>query len=66
VGREDQIAFMAGELSAWGPYDAREFIKGIEAAKERGASYYLVSFSRNEAIIRSMRRFAKEVMPSFE
>ena len=66
VNRKNQIMFMAGGMSSRGPYDSKEFFKRIEAAVERGASYFLTSFSRNEEIVGSMRRFAKEVMPSFK
>jgi len=66
VNRKNQIAFMAGGMGSRGPYDSKEFFKRIEAAVERGASY-LTSFSRNEEIIGgSMRRFEKEVIPSFK
>jgi len=66
VNRKNQITFMAGGMGSRGPYDSKEFFKRIEAAVERGASYFLTSFSRNEEIVGSMRRFAKEVMPSFK
>ena len=66
MNRKHEIAFMAGSLGSWKPYNSREFSKEIETAAERGASYFLTSFSRNEEIIGSMRRFAKEVMPSFK
>lgn len=66
VNRKNQITFMAGGMSSRGPYDSKEFFKRIEAAVERGASYFLTSFSRNEEIVGSMRRFAKEVMSSFK
>jgi len=66
VNRKNQIMFMAGGMSSRGSYDSKEFFKRIEAAVERGASYFLTSFSRNEEIVGSMRRFAKEVMPSFK
>jgi len=66
VNRKNQIMFMAGGMGSMGPYDSKEFFKRIEAAVERGASYFLTSFSRNEEIVGSMRRFAKEVMPSFK
>jgi alkanesulfonate monooxygenase SsuD/methylene tetrahydromethanopterin reductase-like flavin-dependent oxidoreductase (luciferase family) len=65
MNRKHEVAFMAGGLGSWKLYDSREFFKEIETAAERGASYFLTSFSRNEEIIGSMRKFAKEVMPSF-
>jgi len=66
LNRKREIAFMAGGLSSWEPYDLREVCKEIETAAEMGASYFLTPFARNEEIIGSMRRFAKEVMPSFK
>jgi alkanesulfonate monooxygenase SsuD/methylene tetrahydromethanopterin reductase-like flavin-dependent oxidoreductase (luciferase family) len=66
ANREDQITFMAGSLGSWRPYDSEESSKEVERAVELGASYFLTSFSRNENIINSMRKFAKEVMPSFK
>lgn len=66
VNRKNKIAFMAGGMGSREPYDSKEFFKRIEAAVERGASYFLTSFSRNEKIIGSMRKFEKEVMPSFK
>lgn len=65
VNRKSQIAFMAGGLGSWTAYDSKEFFERIEAARGMGASYFLSSFSRDEDVLGSMRRFAKEVMPSF-
>ncbi|MGD8544756.1 MAG: LLM class flavin-dependent oxidoreductase [Candidatus Bathyarchaeota archaeon] len=66
VNRKDKIAFMDGNLGSWKPYDSRDYIKEIKTAEERGAEYFLTSFTRSEEIIGSMRRFAKEVLPSFK
>jgi alkanesulfonate monooxygenase SsuD/methylene tetrahydromethanopterin reductase-like flavin-dependent oxidoreductase (luciferase family) len=66
VNRKNEIAFMAGGLGSWTPYDSKESFKKIEVAIEMGVSYFLTSFPRNEDILGSMRRFAEEVMPSFK
>jgi len=66
ANRKPQIAFMAGSLGSWRPYDSKESSKAVEMAVEKGASYFLTSFSRNEDIIGSMRKFATEVMQSFK
>jgi hypothetical protein len=46
--------------------DTGEFVKAIEAAKDAGDKYYLVSLPRDETGIDTIRKFAKEVMPSFK
>jgi alkanesulfonate monooxygenase SsuD/methylene tetrahydromethanopterin reductase-like flavin-dependent oxidoreductase (luciferase family) len=69
ANRHDKIAFMKGSMVpgfSMGPFDSKELIKSVEAAKEAGASYYQVSFPRNEEYIASLGKFAKEVMPSFK
>jgi alkanesulfonate monooxygenase SsuD/methylene tetrahydromethanopterin reductase-like flavin-dependent oxidoreductase (luciferase family) len=66
ANRKNQITFMAGVLGSWRPYDSEKSSKEVEKAVELGASYFLTSFSRNENTIRSMRKFASEVMPSFK
>lgn len=65
VNRANTIAFMAGAMGSTGPYNSKEYRGKVEAAEETGASYFLTSFPRNEEIIDSMRKFAKEVIPSF-
>lgn len=65
VNRTDKIAFMAGALSSWTPYDTKVYSSKVEAALEKGASYFLTSFPRTEELINSIRRFSKEVIPSF-
>ncbi len=64
--RADKIAFMADSLGSGAPYTSKEYSGKVEAAREKGASYFLTSFPRNEEIIASMGRFAKEVIPSFK
>lgn len=65
VNRTNKIAFMAGALSSWTPYDTKVYFSKVEAALEKGASYFLTSFPRTEELINSIRRFSKEVIPSF-
>ncbi|GAF99201.1 unnamed protein product, partial [marine sediment metagenome] len=43
-----------------------EFIKLVETAKDAGDRYYMVSLPRDESGIDTIRKFAKEVMPSFK
>lgn len=66
LDRANKIAFMADGMGSEAPYDATEYSRKVEAAREAGASYILVAFPRNEDIVHSIRRFAKEVMPSFK
>lgn len=63
--RADRIAFMADGMRPETAYKSAEYVKKVEAAKEKGATYFLVSFSRNQEILNSIRSFAKEVIPSF-
>lgn len=65
ANRADKIAFMAGAVGSREPYDPKEYCRKVEAAVEKGATYSLVSFPRNDEIVDSMRRFAEEVVPSF-
>jgi probable F420-dependent oxidoreductase len=65
LNRANHIAFMAGGVSAEGPYRSEEYSKRIEAAREAGASFFLTAFPRDEPIIDVMRKFASEVMPLF-
>jgi alkanesulfonate monooxygenase SsuD/methylene tetrahydromethanopterin reductase-like flavin-dependent oxidoreductase (luciferase family) len=66
VKRADKIAFMAGTLGTRTAFDTKEYFKKVEAAQETNASYFLTSFPRNGEFIKSMRRFTKEIMPSFK
>lgn len=65
LNRTDKIAFMVGEMSRV-PYDQKEYIRRVEEALEVGASYFQTSFPRNELLINSVRRFAREIIPSFK
>jgi alkanesulfonate monooxygenase SsuD/methylene tetrahydromethanopterin reductase-like flavin-dependent oxidoreductase (luciferase family) len=65
VNRKDQIAFMSGPLGSRKPYDTKECMAEVESAVNQGAAYFLISFLRNKDFIKTMRKFADEVMPSF-
>ncbi|MEE9509237.1 MAG: LLM class flavin-dependent oxidoreductase [Candidatus Bathyarchaeia archaeon] len=65
ANRVDKVAFMAGSMGSRSPYDLKESSQKVEKAREEGASYYLTALPRN-AYIESMRRFAKEIIPSFK
>ena len=64
--RTDKIAFMTASMGSNLPYDQKSYNDKIEAALETGASYFLTNFPRNEKVIDSMRKFAREIMPSFK
>jgi alkanesulfonate monooxygenase SsuD/methylene tetrahydromethanopterin reductase-like flavin-dependent oxidoreductase (luciferase family) len=65
ANRAANIAFMAGAMGSRPPYDSMEYGKRVEAAADNGASYFLTAFPRTE-FIDSMRRFSREVKPSFD
>jgi alkanesulfonate monooxygenase SsuD/methylene tetrahydromethanopterin reductase-like flavin-dependent oxidoreductase (luciferase family) len=65
ASRVNKVAFMAGSMGSMSPYDLKEYSQRVEKAREEGASYYLTALPRN-AYIESMRRFAKEIIPSFK
>jgi alkanesulfonate monooxygenase SsuD/methylene tetrahydromethanopterin reductase-like flavin-dependent oxidoreductase (luciferase family) len=64
--REDKIGFMAGGMMGRSITDTDEFMKLAEAAKDVGDKYYMVSLPRDDRGIETIRKFAKEVMPSFQ
>ena len=64
--RADKITFMAGAMGSKGPYDSKEYSEKIEAAKGTGAHIFLTSFPRSKNFTDVVRRFAKEVMPSYK
>lgn len=65
LNRRDKIAFMAGTMSET-QYDQKEYSKRVEEAIKEGASYFQTSFPRNESLVNSIRRFAREIIPSFK
>jgi hypothetical protein len=62
--RTNAVAFMTGSMGSMTPYDLNEYSKRVEEGIEAGASYYLTAFPR-KTYIESMRRFAREIIPSF-
>ncbi|MHA2025540.1 MAG: LLM class flavin-dependent oxidoreductase [Candidatus Thorarchaeota archaeon] len=64
--RADKIGFMAGSMMGGRISSTDEFMKAVESAKDAGDSYYLVGLPRDESGIDTIRKFAKEVMPSFK
>ena len=66
ANRANEIAFMEGPMMTMGTYNAEEFVKHVETAKESGARYFLTSIPRNEKFIDSIISFAKNVIPSFK
>lgn len=67
ANRANKIAFVAGFIgSGQTKYEPKEYCKNVESAVEAEATYYLTSFPKNEEFIKSMRNFAKEIMPSFK
>jgi alkanesulfonate monooxygenase SsuD/methylene tetrahydromethanopterin reductase-like flavin-dependent oxidoreductase (luciferase family) len=66
ANRADKIGFMAGSMMGRPVTDTDEFVKAVESAKDAGDRYYLVSLPRSETGIVTIRKFAKEVMPSFK
>jgi alkanesulfonate monooxygenase SsuD/methylene tetrahydromethanopterin reductase-like flavin-dependent oxidoreductase (luciferase family) len=63
--RVGKIAFMLGDMGARSPYDSNDYADKIEAVADWGASYYNTAFPR-DSLVESMRRFAKEIMPSYK
>ena len=60
-----KIAFMLGDMGARSPYDSNDYADKIEVVADWGASYYNTAFPR-DSLVESMRRFAKEIMPSYK
>lgn len=63
--REDKVGFMSGSMMGPPVTEIDAFMKAVETAQENGDKYYLPSFGRDENSMTFMRRFAKEVIPSF-
>ena len=57
--RTDKLVFMVGEMA---PSDIRDYPPKVQKATDSGAGYFLASFQRTDTI----KRFAKEVIPSFK
>jgi hypothetical protein len=56
---------MSGSMMGQRITDSNELLKAIESAKDAGDRYYLVSLPRDETGLDSIRKFAKDVLPSF-
>jgi len=56
---------MAGAMSET-PYDQKKYLRRVEEAIEVGASYFQTSFPRNKLLVDSVRKFAREIIPSFK
>ena len=61
-----KIAFMGGQLGSIPQYDTKEYSKRVEVAVENGDSYFLTSLPRTDDFIGNIKKFAKEVIPSFK
>ena len=59
----DTVAFMAGFMGSMSPYNLKEPSQRGEEAIELGVNYYLTALPRN-TYIKSMKRVAKEIIPS--
>jgi alkanesulfonate monooxygenase len=66
ANRADKIGFMSGSIMGGRITDVSEYMKSVESAKDAGDRYYLVSLSRDESGLDTIRRFAKEILPSFK
>ncbi len=69
AGREKAPSFAAGAPSCHPPYlspryDFKQYLRRIEEAEENGCEYFVVPFPRRTCLD-SMRKFAKDVIPSF-
>ncbi len=65
LNRIDKIAFTSDAVSIV-PFDQKEYVRRAEQAIQAGETYFQVSFSRNRSLVDSIRRFAKEIIPSFK
>ncbi|MHA2141938.1 MAG: LLM class flavin-dependent oxidoreductase [Candidatus Thorarchaeota archaeon] len=66
ANRSDKIGFMAGSMMGQRITDPDELLKAVESAKDVGDKYYLVSLPRDETGLDAIRKFAKDVLPSFK
>jgi len=66
ANRTDKVGFMTGGMGSGNISDTDEIMKIIGSAKDTGDKYYMVSLPRDESGIDAIRKFAKEVMPSFK
>jgi hypothetical protein len=66
ANRLDKISFMSGSMMGQSTTDTTEFMKMVESAKDAGDKYYLISLPRDGTGLETIRKFAKEVIPSFK
>ncbi len=66
ANRVDEISFMSGSMMGQRTTDTSEFIKLVGSAQDAGDKYYLISLPRDETGLETIRKFAKEVIPSFK
>jgi alkanesulfonate monooxygenase SsuD/methylene tetrahydromethanopterin reductase-like flavin-dependent oxidoreductase (luciferase family) len=66
ANRADKIGFMSGSMMGQRITDSNELLKAIESAKDAGDRYYLVSLPRDETGLETIRKIAKDVLPSFK
>ena len=64
AGRADKIDFMGGVMGMEEPYSTENYERVVADAEEKGCTYCNVAFPR-DSIVTDVRRFAKEIMPSY-
>ncbi|TRO56294.1 LLM class flavin-dependent oxidoreductase [Candidatus Bathyarchaeota archaeon] len=64
ASRADKIEFMGGVMGVEEPFNAENYSRFIADAEEKGCTYCNVAFPR-DSIVTDIRRFAKEVLPSY-
>ena len=67
ANRTSRIAIAAGSTHIEQvKYEPKEYFSNVESAVKSGATYYLTPFPATEDFMESMRKFAREIMPSFK
>ena len=64
AGRTDKLEFIGGIMAAMAPYNTKEYTKIIENAEKSGATVCNIAFPR-DTIVEDIKKFAKEVLPSY-
>jgi len=64
AGRADKIEFIGGVMGMEEPYKAENYERVIADAEGKGCTYCNVAFPR-DSIVEDIRRFAKEILPSY-
>jgi len=65
ANRVDKISFMSGSMMGQSTTDTNEFMKIVGSAQDAGDKYYLFSLPRDDTGLETIRKYAKEVIPSF-